>query len=51
VVRVGVLPGAVALWLSIAYRDDVAIAVLVENGRSGGSVADPIAARFFQALG
>ena len=35
----------------IAYRDDVAIAVLVENGRSGGSVAAPIAARFFEALG
>jgi cell division protein FtsI/penicillin-binding protein 2 len=34
----------------IAYRDDVAIAVLVENGRSGGSVAAPIAARFFEAL-
>ncbi len=35
----------------IAYRDDVAIAVLVENGRSGGSVAAPIAARFFESLG
>jgi cell division protein FtsI/penicillin-binding protein 2 len=35
----------------IAYRGDVAIAVLVENGRSGGSVAAPIAARFFSALG
>jgi cell division protein FtsI/penicillin-binding protein 2 len=34
----------------IAYRDDVAISVLVENGRSGGSVAAPIAARFFEAL-
>jgi cell division protein FtsI/penicillin-binding protein 2 len=34
----------------IAYRDDVAIAVLVENGRSGGSVAAPIAAHFFSAL-
>jgi cell division protein FtsI/penicillin-binding protein 2 len=34
----------------IAYRGDVAIAVLVENGRSGGSVAAPIAARFFAAL-
>jgi cell division protein FtsI/penicillin-binding protein 2 len=33
----------------IAYRDDVALAVLVENGRSGGSVAAPIAARFFAA--
>ena len=34
----------------VAYRDDVAIAVLVENGRSGGSVAAPIAASFFEAL-
>jgi cell division protein FtsI/penicillin-binding protein 2 len=34
----------------IAYRDDVAIAVLVERGRSGGSVAAPLAARFFNAL-
>jgi cell division protein FtsI/penicillin-binding protein 2 len=34
----------------VAYRDDVAISVLVENGRSGGTVAAPIAARFFQAL-
>jgi cell division protein FtsI/penicillin-binding protein 2 len=34
----------------IAFRDDLAIAVLVEKGRSGGSVAAPIAARFFQAL-
>jgi cell division protein FtsI/penicillin-binding protein 2 len=33
----------------IAYRDDVALAVLVENARSGGSVAAPIAARFFAA--
>jgi cell division protein FtsI/penicillin-binding protein 2 len=35
----------------IALRGDLAVAVLVENGRSGGSVAAPIAARFFQALG
>jgi cell division protein FtsI/penicillin-binding protein 2 len=35
----------------IAYRGDVAIAVLVEKGRSGGSVAAPLAARFFGALG
>jgi len=35
----------------IAYRDDVAIAVLIENGRSGGSVAAPVAADFFEALG
>ena len=36
-------------WL-IAYRGDLALAVLVERGRSGGSVAAPIAARFFGAL-
>ena len=35
----------------IAYRGDVALAVLVEKGRSGGSVAAPLAARFFSALG
>ena len=34
----------------IAYRGDLAVAVLVEHGRSGGSVAAPIAARFFGAL-
>jgi cell division protein FtsI/penicillin-binding protein 2 len=35
----------------VAARDDLAVAVLVERGRSGGSVAAPIAARFFTALG
>ena len=34
----------------IAFRGDLAVAVLVENGRSGGSVAAPIAARFLGAL-
>ena len=34
----------------IAYRGDVAVAVLVENGRAGGAVAAPIAARFLRAL-
>jgi cell division protein FtsI/penicillin-binding protein 2 len=34
----------------IAYRGDLAVAVLVERGRSGGSVAAPIAQRFFLAL-
>jgi cell division protein FtsI/penicillin-binding protein 2 len=34
----------------IAFRGDVALAVLVEKGRSGGSVAAPLAARFFSAL-
>ena len=33
----------------IAYRGDVALAVLVENGRSGGTVAAPVAADFFAA--
>jgi cell division protein FtsI/penicillin-binding protein 2 len=31
----------------ICYRGDMAIAVLVERGKSGGTVAAPIAARFF----
>ncbi|HWT93193.1 MAG TPA: penicillin-binding transpeptidase domain-containing protein, partial [Solirubrobacteraceae bacterium] len=35
----------------VAYRGDVAIAVLVEGGQSGGRVAAPIAAKFFTALG
>jgi cell division protein FtsI/penicillin-binding protein 2 len=34
----------------ICYRGDLAISVLVEKGRSGGTVAAPIAARFFAAL-
>jgi cell division protein FtsI/penicillin-binding protein 2 len=34
----------------IAARDDLALAVLVEGGKAGGSVAAPIAARFFAAL-
>ena len=33
----------------ICFRGDLAISVLVEKGRSGGSVAAPIAARFFAA--
>ena len=33
----------------ICFRGDMAISVLVEKGRSGGSVAAPIAARFFAA--
>jgi cell division protein FtsI/penicillin-binding protein 2 len=35
----------------VALRGDVAVAVLVERGSSGGRVAAPIAARFFGALG
>ena len=34
----------------IAFRGDLAIAVLVENGRSGGAVAAPVAAAFFGGL-
>ena len=34
----------------IAYREDVALAVLVEGGESGGQVAAPLAAKFFTAL-
>jgi cell division protein FtsI/penicillin-binding protein 2 len=33
----------------IAARDDIALAVMVERGHSGSSVAAPIAARFFAA--
>ena len=35
----------------IAFRGDIAVAVLVENGRSGGAVAAPVAGAFFSALG
>ena len=42
-------PAATHAWF-IAYRGDVAVAVLVENGRAGGAVAAPIAARFLRAL-
>jgi cell division protein FtsI/penicillin-binding protein 2 len=35
----------------IALRGDLALAVLVEKGRSGGAVAAPLAQRFFGALG
>jgi cell division protein FtsI/penicillin-binding protein 2 len=34
----------------IAFRGDVALAVLVEKGRSGGTVAAPIARRFFETF-
>ena len=34
----------------VAYRDDVAVAVLVEGGRAGGEVAAPVAEEFFSAL-
>jgi cell division protein FtsI/penicillin-binding protein 2 len=33
----------------ICFRGDLALSVLVERGHSGGSVAAPIAARFFRA--
>jgi cell division protein FtsI/penicillin-binding protein 2 len=35
----------------IAMRGDLALAVLVEDGESGGRVAAPVARRFFEALG
>ena len=35
----------------LAMRGDVAIAVLVEGGASGGEVAAPLAAKFFEAFG
>lgn len=34
----------------IGYRDDLAFAVLVQNGGTGGGVAAPIAAKFLKAL-
>lgn len=34
----------------VAYRDDVAVAVLVEDGVAGGEVAAPVAEDFFSAL-
>jgi cell division protein FtsI/penicillin-binding protein 2 len=34
----------------IAFRGDLAVAVLVEKGSSGGAVAAPVAQRFFLAL-
>jgi cell division protein FtsI/penicillin-binding protein 2 len=34
----------------IAYRGDLALSVLVENGPAGGAVAAPLAAAFFAAL-
>jgi len=41
-------PPATHAWF-ICFRGDLALAVLVENGRSGGTVAAPLAARFFAA--
>jgi cell division protein FtsI/penicillin-binding protein 2 len=34
----------------IGYRGDLALAVLVEGGKSGGEVAAPIAGRFLRGL-
>ncbi len=34
----------------VAYRDDVAVAVLVEDGVAGGEIAAPVANDFFEAL-
>ncbi|GAA2402585.1 hypothetical protein GCM10010191_07630 [Actinomadura vinacea] len=41
--------GAPHAWF-IGFRDDVAFAVLVTAGGSGGEVAAPLAARFLRAL-
>jgi cell division protein FtsI/penicillin-binding protein 2 len=41
-------PPATHAWF-ICFRGDLALAVLVERGQSGGTVAAPIAARFFAA--
>jgi cell division protein FtsI/penicillin-binding protein 2 len=41
-------PPATHAWF-IAYRGDLALAVLVDKGASGGAVAAPFAARFFAA--
>jgi cell division protein FtsI/penicillin-binding protein 2 len=42
-------PPPTRAWF-IAFRGDLAMAVLVERGRSGGAIAAPIARRFFDAL-
>ncbi len=42
-------PPATHAWF-IAYRGDVAIAVIVEQGSAGGTVAAPLVAAFFSAL-
>ena len=42
-------PPATHAWF-IAFRGDLAVAVLVEKGKSGGSVAAPIAAQFLSAV-
>ena len=34
----------------VAFRGVIAVAVLVENGRSGGAIAAPLAAAVFSAL-
>ena len=35
----------------IGFRDDLAVAVVVEGGGVGGEVAAPIAAQFFRTVG
>jgi cell division protein FtsI/penicillin-binding protein 2 len=42
-------PPATHAWF-LAFRGDVAVAVLVEGGASGGEVAAPVAAKFFEAV-
>jgi cell division protein FtsI/penicillin-binding protein 2 len=43
-------PPKTRAWF-IAAREDIAVAVLVERGESGGAVAAPIAASFLTAIG
>ena len=43
------LPDETHAWF-VGFRGDVAFAVLVEQGGSGGGVAAPVAARFLEAL-
>lgn len=42
-------PPATHAWF-VAYRDDIAVAVLLERGTSGGTDAAPIADAFFNAI-
>jgi cell division protein FtsI/penicillin-binding protein 2 len=42
-------PPATHAWF-VAFRGDLAVAVLVEKGSSGGAAAAPVAQRFFTAL-
>jgi cell division protein FtsI/penicillin-binding protein 2 len=43
------VPPRTHAWVT-GYQGDLAFAVLVEDGSSGGGVAAPVAARFLQLL-